>query len=336
MNVFHRMKKKRKRSTSSSSSSSSSFRRNSSSSSSSSSRRRSKKKKKKRKKSERASKRRRRISSRESRKSEEGKSGKERKEDEEEWYPVPPNTSATFLNQKGGLRFGERDEEEEVEAKNVEESRISQLYSLSAASDDEESDSSHQDRKRRNREEDRKRTGKNSLGRSPKRVERRGRSKEKTDESRERGKEDNRRDSNSRRRSSLDENIKRKVSCSSAESEHSRISDLKPECLGNSGSVSKHLESRQDSSRRNSLDGGRYENKGQEESREKDDRRRKVEVERRRSEGGSASSEGPRNQKHSSLTSVPAGGPKKDLPSNLLNIFNQIAQFEKEKGVRPK
>lgn len=29
-------------------------------------------------------------------------------------------------------------------------------------------------------------------------------------------------------------------------------------------------------------------------------------------------------------------GLKKDLPANLLNIFSQIEQFEKEKGVRPK
>uniref|UniRef100_A0A3Q1BRZ3 S1 motif domain-containing protein n=1 Tax=Amphiprion ocellaris TaxID=80972 RepID=A0A3Q1BRZ3_AMPOC len=95
-----RMKKKRKRSASSSSSSSSTSSRNSSSSSSSSSsRRRSKKKKKKRRRSERGSKRHRRISSRESRK----------KEDEVEWYPAPPNTSATFLNQRGVLGFGVRD-----------------------------------------------------------------------------------------------------------------------------------------------------------------------------------------------------------------------------------
>ena len=51
--------------------------------------------------------------------SEEGKSVKDRKEDEEvEWYPAPPNTSATFLNQTGGLGFGDEEEEEaEVEAK---------------------------------------------------------------------------------------------------------------------------------------------------------------------------------------------------------------------------
>uniref|UniRef100_A0A8D0CWL2 Uncharacterized protein n=1 Tax=Sander lucioperca TaxID=283035 RepID=A0A8D0CWL2_SANLU len=132
--------------------------------------------------------------------------------------------------------------------------------------------------------------------------------------SRDRGKEDYRKDgrgSDSKRRSSLDENRKRKVSCSSAESEYSRKSSLKSEYLGNSGSASKHVESRMrhDSSRWNSFDGGRYENKGWEEIRELEE---------------------------SSLTSVPVERPKKDLPSNLLDIFNQIAQFEKEKGVGPK
>ncbi|KAM7011943.1 tetratricopeptide repeat protein 14-like [Tautogolabrus adspersus] len=133
-------KKKRKRSASSSSSSSNSSQ-NSSSSSTSSNRRRSKKKKKKRRRTERGSKRHSRISSRESRRSEEGKSERDRKEKEEdevEWYPAPPNTSATFLNQKGGPGFGE----EEVEEKDAED------RTLSAASDDEESDSSRKERKR--------------------------------------------------------------------------------------------------------------------------------------------------------------------------------------------
>lgn len=342
--LFYRMKKKRKRSASSSSSSSStSSRRNSSSSSSSSSRRRSKKKKKKRHRSERGSKRHRRISSRDSRRSEEGKSEKDRKEDEEvEWYPAPPNTSATFLNQKGGPGFGERDEEE-AEEKGVEERRISQLYSLSAASDDEESDSSHRGRKTK----DRTRRGKNSLCRSPERAERMSGSRETRGRSKERVKEDNRkdrRDSDSRRRSSLDEDRKRKASCSSAESVCSRKSNVKSEHFGNW--TSKQVESRlrHDASKRNSFDGGRYENRGREEiweveaaTREKDGSKGRVEEEGSRSEGGNSTrSDGAGNHKQSGLTSVPGGRPKKDLPSNLLDIFNQIAQFEKEKGVRPK
>ncbi|XP_078114541.1 tetratricopeptide repeat protein 14 [Sander vitreus] len=339
-----RMKKKRKRSASSSSSSSTFSRNSSPSSSSSSSRRRSKKKKKKRRRSERGSKHHRRISSV---RSEEGKSEKDRKEKEEdevEWYPAPPNTSATFLNQKGGPGFGERDEEEVVE-KDAEDRRISQLYSLSAASEDGESDSSRRDRKRGDREESRTRKRKNTLSRSPEREERGSRSREREDKSRDRGKEDYRKDrrgSDSKRRSSLDENRKRKVSCSSAESEYSRKSSFKSEYLGNSGSASKHVESRMrhDSSRWNSFDGGRYENKGWEEIRELEEAKRdcrKGKVDDERSDAGnSKNSEGAGNHKQSSLTSVPVERPKKDLPSNLLDIFNQIAQFEKEKGVGPK
>ncbi|XP_037626606.1 tetratricopeptide repeat protein 14 isoform X1 [Sebastes umbrosus] len=347
-----RMKKKRKRSASSSSPSTTSSRNSSPSSSSSSSRRRSKKKKKKRRKSERGSKRHRRISSRgSSRRSEEGKSERDRKEKEEdevEWYPAPPNTSATFLYQKGGPGFGER-EEEEVMEKDAEDRRISQLYSLSAASGDEESDSSRRERKRRDSEESRTRRGKSSLSRSPEREERGSRSSERRDKSRDRGKEDNRkdrRDSDSKRRGSLDENRKRKVSCSSAESAYSRKSSSKSEYLGNSGSASKRVESRMrhDSYNRNSFGGGRHENRGREEIQEveeakrgKDSRKGKVEDDSSRSDAGNSKrSEGAGNHKQSSLTSVPGGRPKTDLPSNLLDIFSQIAQFEKEKGVGPK
>ncbi|XP_023129687.2 tetratricopeptide repeat protein 14 isoform X2 [Amphiprion ocellaris] len=333
-----RMKKKRKRSASSSSSSSSTSSRNSSSSSSSSSsRRRSKKKKKKRRRSERGSKRHRRISSRESRKSEEGKSDKDRKEKEEdevEWYPAPPNTSATFLNQRGVLGFGVRDGGE-VEEKDAEDRRISQLYSLSAASEEEESDSPRRERKRRDREESRKR--KNSLSRGPVREERRSRSREKREKSRERGKEDNRRDSNFKRRSSADEN--RKLSCSSAEVECSWKS--RSEYLGNSGSASKHPESRlrHDSSSRNSFDGGRYENRGRQENRDVEEAKSEKDSRKFRAEEESSSSDRGHGRKsesagnHYEQTSM---RPRKDVPANLLDIFNQIAQFEKEKGVKLK
>ncbi|XP_041647029.1 tetratricopeptide repeat protein 14 isoform X2 [Cheilinus undulatus] len=327
-----RMKKKRKRSSSSSSASSNASRDSSSSSSSSfSNRRRSKKKKKKRRRSERGSKRHRRISSRESRRSEEGKSERDRKEKEEdelEWYPAPPNTSATFLNQKGGPGFGE----EVVKEKDTEGRRISQLYSLSTASDDEESDSSHRERKRKDREESRSGRKRNGRSRSRGGEERRSRSRERRDRSR--GREDNRRDSSSKRRSSLEEDRKRKVSCSSADSEYLRRSGSKPENVGNSGSASKHSESRRhDSFRRDSFDGGRYENRGREDTeetkREKDSVKGKVEENSNRSDGGNAGN-------HNKQSELVGARPKKDLPSNLLDIFNQIAQFEKEKGVKPK
>lgn len=259
-----------------------------------------------------------------------------------EWYPAPPNTSATFLNQKGGPGFGERDEEEEeeeveekIKEKDGEDRRISQLYSLSAASEDEESNSSRRERKKGDREGSKGRRRKNTLSRSPEREERRSRSRERRDVK-------DRRNSDSKRRSSLDENRKRKVSCSSVESEYSRKSNLKAEYPGNSGSASKHLESRRrsDSSQRSSFNGGGYENKGREEiwegdevKTEKESRKRRVEEESR---SGSRSDGGHGKRPDGGVTSVPGERPKKELPANLLDIFNQIAQFEKEKGVRPK
>uniref|UniRef100_A0A8D3BB19 Tetratricopeptide repeat domain 14 n=1 Tax=Scophthalmus maximus TaxID=52904 RepID=A0A8D3BB19_SCOMX len=327
-----RMKKKRKRSASSSSSLSSTSSRNSSASSStSSSRRRSKKKKKKqRRRSERGSKRHRRVSS--SRRSEEGKSEKDGRkgqdEDEVEWYPAPPNTSATFLNQRGGPGFGEQEEEEEVEEKIAEE-RICQLYSLSGASDNEASDP-RREGKRRDSKESRTRGSKDSLSRSPEREDRRSRSREGGDKNGERGREDNRRNSDAKRGSSLDENRKRKVSCSSADSEHSR----KMSCPG---SASKHLENR---SKRNSVDGGRYEHRGREDIVEVVDVKREnqgsVEEDCGRADAGlGRRSESAGNHKEpTGATSAP--GSKKHLPANLLNIFTQIAQFEKGKGVGPR
>uniref|UniRef100_A0A7N8XKJ7 Tetratricopeptide repeat domain 14 n=1 Tax=Mastacembelus armatus TaxID=205130 RepID=A0A7N8XKJ7_9TELE len=300
-----RMKKKKKRSASSSSSTSTSSR---NSSSSTSSRRRSKKKKKKKKrrrKSEHGSKRHRRISSRESRRSEESMSEKD--EDEVEWYPAPSNTSATFLNQKGGLGFGETDGGEV--GKDADDKRICQLYSLSAASGDEESDSSCREGKRWDTNDSRGKRRKNSLSRSPDRENRRSRSRERRDKSRERGKDNNTRDSDSKRRSSLDENRKRRVSCSSAESQYSRKSSVRSEYSGICGSAPRI---RRDSSKRNSFDGGRYDNR---------DNREGEEI---------------WEDEQSGLSSEPDGRAKKDLPANLLDIFNQIAQFEKEKGVRPK
>ncbi|CAG5863260.1 unnamed protein product [Menidia menidia] len=316
-----RMKKKRKRSNSSSSSPSS---RSSSSSSSSSSRRRSKKKKKKRRKSVRGSKRHRRISSRDSRRSEEGK--REKEEDEVEWIPAPPNTSATFLNQKGGPMFSGGEDDDKAAGRDRDDRRVSELYSLSAASEEEESDSSHRDRRRDSTES---RTRKRS---SPQSEERRG-------GSREREKEGNRRDSDSRRRNSLEENRTRKSSCSSAEVEYlGQKSSFWPEYSGDPGSASKHPENRMrhDSSSRNSFDGGRYENRGRQEGEEA--KRWKESRKERSEEEGSTSHQGLSDKSESAgnQNGQSAVGPKKALPANLLDIFNQIAQFEKEKGAKPK
>lgn len=330
-----RLKKKRKRSTSSSSSSTSSSE-NTSSSSSSSARRRSKKKKKKKHRSERGSKRHRRISSRESGRSAEGKSKKERKEEEEEleWYPAPPNTSATFLNQRGGPGFGVRDEEE-AEEKDAAEGRISCLYSLPGVSDEDVSNSSHKSRKEREGEMGKMRAGKNRSSQSPG-------SREWSDRSKERGKD--RRDSNSRRRSSFDGDRKRRESCSSTEYDYSRRSSVKSEHFLNSAPKQVEGRMRHDMSKRNSLDGGRYESRGQDEiqeaessTRDKSERKCRVEEKGGKSEGGNGTrSDVSRGHEQRGSSPVSEGRPKKDLPANLLDIFNQIAQFEKEKGVRPK
>uniref|UniRef100_A0A3B4AKT9 S1 motif domain-containing protein n=1 Tax=Periophthalmus magnuspinnatus TaxID=409849 RepID=A0A3B4AKT9_9GOBI len=219
-----RMKKKRKRSTSSSSTSSSSSN-SSSSSSSSSSRRKSRKKKKKKK--HRSSKRHRRISSKESRKSDQGKRSKQ-DEEEEEWYPAPPITSATFLNQKGGPGFAVKD-----------------VFTKAKFS---------QDRRVSISDEERKQDGGSPGYRD----------------------NNNRRSSDAKRRDSAE--ARRRISTSSVDSEHSRRSSFPSE-------YPKYA--RSDSSRRRN------------------------------------------GEKASSST-------KKDLPANLLDIFSQIEQFEKEKGVKPK
>ncbi|XP_023810134.1 tetratricopeptide repeat protein 14 isoform X2 [Oryzias latipes] len=284
--------KKKKKRATSSSPSSSSSR--CSSSRSSSSRKRSKKKKKRRRKSERGSKRHRRISSRESRKSEEDR--KEKEDEEAECYPEPPNTSATFLNQ--------------------------------TASEEDDSDSSRRETKRRDGAERRTRTDEQS--RSP---QGRGRSRERK-LSIERGRDDYRKDSESQRRSSFEENQARKSSSSSAEVEHSRKSSFLPEYSGNSCSASKQLERRmsQDSSSRNSFDGGRYENRGKKEEepvkREKEAGKERSEVEGHTSGWGKVNAGSQNGQSGT--------GPKKELPANLLEIFNQIAQFEKKKGSQAK
>lgn len=225
-----------------------------------------------------------------------------------EWFPAPPNTSATFLNQKDGPMLAAGDKDEAV-GRHGEDRRISQLYSLSAASEEEESDSSHRERKARViwtwREE-------NSRSRSPQRGERRER----------------RRDSDSKRRASFEENKTRRLSSSSAELESYRRSSFQSEYSVNSGSTSRPPETRRrhDSSTRSSLDSGRYENKDR---READGA---VEEESRTSDPG----QNKIPDGAGSYNGQSDGGSKKSLPPNLLDIFNQIAQFEKEKGLKPK
>lgn len=252
-----------------------------------------------------------------------------------EWFPAPPNTSATFLNLKGDLMFA-GGEEDGAGGRDGEDRRISQLYSLSAASD-EESDCSHRERKERDRAESW--TRRNSQSRSPQREEKRGRSRERRDESREKSKEDRkcRRDSDCRRSSSFEENKTRKLSSSSAELEPSRRSSFQFEYSGDPGSTSRHPEkrTRRDSSTRSSFDSGRYENKDRQDvdeaEREKESRRRSEEESRTSDQGQNktSASAGSHNGQSDGVS-------KKNVPANLLDLLNQIAQFEKEKGLKPK
>lgn len=55
----------------------------------------------------------------------------------------------------------------------------------------------------------------------------------------------------------------------------------------------------------------------------------------RRSEGSAKDSRQPKDLSQNGRRSS-EGGPKKELPSNLQDIFNRIAKFEKEKGLKPK
>ncbi|XP_030582968.1 tetratricopeptide repeat protein 14 isoform X5 [Archocentrus centrarchus] len=202
------------------------------------------------------------------------------------------------------------------------------------ASEEEESDSSRRERKRKDREESRTRKTKNSWSRSPDREKRRSRSRERRDRSRDVDRKKDRRESDSKRRSSLDENHKRKLSCSSGELEYSRKSSFRSEHSGNSNSKHPQNRMRHDSSARNFFEGDRCENRGRLEAREVDEVKREKES---RKEGGSMPDQG-HSKKESAGTHNEESDMrrKKDLPANLLDIFNQIAQFEKDKGVKPK
>ncbi|XP_036442164.1 tetratricopeptide repeat protein 14 isoform X2 [Colossoma macropomum] len=254
-----RMKKKRRRSDSSSVTSSSSES-SSESSSPSSSRKKSKKRKHKRRRSSHGSKKRkRRISSRDNRTPE-----------EEEEYPLPANTSASFMDQKQAL---------------------AKLLAEEAGTED----------RRKSHGESRGRCDDDPFGHSPQSSKARGqhdgpgvnghKHRHKSDDSR-----------SSRKESSHDFSRSRKDSSSSAYSEHSRKSDRPP---------------RDESTQARGQ--GRSEVSGY------DRRDRADNTDRRRSEGNErrlSSGDGSR---------ASVGDHKKDLPTSLQDIFNQIAEFEKER-----
>lgn len=132
----------------------------------------------------------------------------------------------------------------------------------------------------------------------------------------------------------------RKLSCSSAGSEYSRKLDLPTQPSASKWSdnesryapisLDSHVLKHKPASRR-SLDSGRYESGGREEKRERLEESRVG----RRSDGGDyrPAMTMSRNGQGSAAAT---GGPQKEMPANLLDIFSQIAQFQKEKGVKPK
>ncbi|CAL8309885.1 unnamed protein product [Lota lota] len=340
-----RMKRKRKRSSSSSSSSPSEHP-SLSPTSTASSRRRSKKRRRKRGGSDRGSQRHRRRSSRD-----DGTSRRKRRageeEEEEEEYPAPPNTSATFLYRPGFLGSGSgrgeggggEDDDDEEEEVVVDDRRICQLYSLSAASEDEGSDHRGGDSSRSNREgrkgkKDREERSFSSDGTGGRRSRRESRRESSSDRSacgaeRERGKA--RRRSNEGRR-------RRKASTSSLESQRSRKSNVaaeRPQACRRSSSVSQGQQPPPPpSSRRTSLDGGRSQSRpgrGPEQRVEGaggGDGHRAQAASTSNGQGGAARPPPP--------PAAGGGAGKKELPPNLMDIFNKIAQFEKEKGVGPR
>ncbi|KAK6309015.1 hypothetical protein J4Q44_G00204780 [Coregonus suidteri] len=294
------MKKKRKRSSSSTSSSSSSSDR------SSSGRRKSKKKNRKHRRSSRGKKHQQRVSSRDNRSV---------ADDEEEWYPAPPNTSASFLDQKSSfVRPFEGPERTEEYSQPRSKGRN---HSLSSVSTDAPDNS-------RGRFED------GPVDGSPQRAESskgKGVCGEKTSDGdvNEREREGSRGQRKSQGQelqsgpqdvpSSLGK-VKHRRMSSSASSEHSCKSDQYANDLPSQSHIS--------TSRRS--DSGKY---GSTERGDKKGLNRGT----RRSDGDYRSStDTTRNGNGSSAE----GNQKKELPTNLLDLFSQIAQFEKEKCVKPK
>ncbi|XP_029606989.1 tetratricopeptide repeat protein 14 isoform X2 [Salmo trutta] len=287
-----RMKRKQKRSSSSSSSSSSDR--------SSSGRRKSKKKKRKHRRSSRGKKQQ-PVSSRDNRSV---------ADDEEEWYPAPPNTSASFLDQKSSVvRPFEGPERTEEGSQPPSKGRSHSYRSLSSVSDAPDSSRFEDD----------------PFDASPQRAEgskgkdvRDGDVKER-EGSRGQRKSQGQEDQSGPQDvpSSLEKVKHRRMSSSSAGSEHSRKSDQYTNDLPSQSHISTYRRS----------DSGKY---GSTERGDKKEQERGT----RRSDGGDyrSSTDATRNGKGSSA----GGSQKKELPTNLLDLFSQIAQFEKEKSVKPK
>uniref|UniRef100_A0A674CMK8 Tetratricopeptide repeat domain 14 n=1 Tax=Salmo trutta TaxID=8032 RepID=A0A674CMK8_SALTR len=292
-----KMKKKRKISSSSSTSLSST----SSSDHSSSWRRTSKKKKSKHRRSSRGEKRKRRVSSRDNRSV------------SEEWYPAPPNTTTTsFLDQKCSLvRLFEGPERTEEHSQPHSKGRHRSHHSLSLVSTDAPDNS-------RGRFEDD--PGDSSPHQAESSQGKGVRDDKTSDEVNEReayrghwksqGQEDQ--SIPQEVLSSLEKAKLRRMS-SSASSEHSCKSDRYANDLASQSHIFSHRRSYS----------GRYG------STEEGDEKNKA---TRRSDGRDNSAK----LTDASLNGKGSAGGNKALSTNLLDIFSQIAQFEKEKCFKPK
>uniref|UniRef100_A0A8C7VYN7 S1 motif domain-containing protein n=1 Tax=Oncorhynchus mykiss TaxID=8022 RepID=A0A8C7VYN7_ONCMY len=217
-------------------------------------------------------------------------------DDEEEWYPAPPNTSASFLDQKSSVvRPFEGPESTEEGSQPPSKGRSHSYRSLSSVSD----------------APDNSRFEDDPFDASPQRAEGskgKGVRGDKTSDG----------DVKEREGSRGQRKIKhRRMSSSSAGSEHSRKSDQYTNDLPSQSHISTYRRS----------DSGKY---GSTERGDKKEQERGT----RRSDGGDyrSSTDATRNGKGSSA----GGSQKKELPTNLLDLFSQIAQFEKEKCVKPK
>ncbi|KAL1022401.1 hypothetical protein UPYG_G00026420 [Umbra pygmaea] len=305
-----RMKRKRKRSSSSSTSFSSS-----SSERSSSGRRKSKKKRKWRR-SSRGEKRRTRISS---------KDNKSVADDEEEWYPAPPNTSASFLNLKTStVRPFDVPDTTEDQGQHHSKGRnyFRSHCSLSSVSTD------ALDNSRGRFEED-------PFDISPQRAEgSKGKGegskgeggRDKNGDGEVNGRVRDREASRGKRKSQEGHTVPQEVSSSSEKAKNRRTSSSASSEHSSKSSQS-NLPSQSCVSIYSLSDIGGY---GSTEQAIKKEENRAVQ----RYDGGDKYRSSPYTSGNGKGSA--AEGKKKVLPTNLLDLFSQIAQFEKEKCIKLK
>ncbi|KAM5277085.1 tetratricopeptide repeat protein 14 [Hipposideros larvatus] len=305
-----RLKKKRRKSTSSSSSVSSADESVSSSSSSSSGHKRHKKRKRNRSESSRSSRR-------HSAKSSSDQIDQNRKD---EWFPVPANTSASFLNQREEVeKLLEKQDRVPYQKKQVKEKDRCPLSSSSVEIPDDIGGRSEEPRDFYNSS---KTQAGSSKTEKPYKAERHFSSRRDSSDSFSRNSEDKSKMSGYRKVKKDAEG--RKEHYRRWETSSVRYSTSPASSDYSSKSVERYKRSTYSGSRDSSRHEQRYQvskNQGEYERGDNDEEDVKTEV----PEDDGLSSKG-----HSEREV------KKKLPQNLLNIFNQIAAFEKEKGNKQK